>query len=91
MHDELQHAVDAALEGLRPAMEADGGGVIASVKDGAILLEFQGTCRFCPSQSLTLREAILPAIRKSLPHDIVIHVDLIKVSDTTPRPSATRR
>lgn len=75
MHEELQHAVDAALEGLRPAMEADGGGVIALVKDGAILLHFQGTCRFCPSQSLTLREVILPAVRMSLPDGIAIYVD----------------
>ena len=51
--------VEEGLAALRPAMEADGGGVeLVSVQDGVICIRLRGTCLACPSASLTLKLGI---------------------------------
>ena len=60
--------VEAALAGLRPAMEADAGGVeLVSVSGGVVSVRMKGTCLVCPSVMLTLRRGIEPALRHRLP------------------------
>ena len=63
----MQH-VDAELEALRPAMEADGGGVeLVSVKDGVVTVKLLGTCLACPSASMTLRMGIERTLKAQFP------------------------
>ena len=51
--------VEAALDTLRPAMEADGGGVeFVSFHDGDVRVKLTGTCLCCPSASMTMRFGI---------------------------------
>lgn len=60
--------VEAALAFLRPAMEADAGGVeLVSVSEGVVSVRMKGTCLVCPSVGLTLRRGIEPALRSRLP------------------------
>ena len=59
--------VESALACLRPAMEADAGGVeLVSVSEGVVSIRMKGTCLVCPSVGLTLRRGIEPALRSRL-------------------------
>lgn len=60
--------IENALDSLRPAMEADGGGVdLVSVVDGVVGVRLKGTCLMCPSASLTLRIGIERTLRTRFP------------------------
>lgn len=60
--------VERILNTLRPAMEADGGGVELAVIEGdVIFLRLVGTCLVCPSAVLTLREGLDRTLRRELP------------------------
>jgi formylglycine-generating enzyme required for sulfatase activity/Fe-S cluster biogenesis protein NfuA len=60
--------VDRVLNSLRPAMEADGGGVeFVSAEEGVVRVRLSGTCLACPSVSLTLREGVERTLRRELP------------------------
>lgn len=65
----VAHAeVERVLDTLRPAMEADGGGVrLVSVRGGLVEVELYGSCKFCPSQSLTLQLGLERTLKKELP------------------------
>jgi Fe-S cluster biogenesis protein NfuA len=46
--------VQSALDGLLPAMVADGGGAeLVSLNDGVATVRLLGTCNFCPSRRLS--------------------------------------
>jgi Fe-S cluster biogenesis protein NfuA len=60
--------VQQALDCIRPAMEADGGGVeLAFVSHGEIGVRLKGTCLCCPSAELTLTQGIERTLRQRLP------------------------
>lgn len=65
----LRDRVEAALDRLRPALVADGGGVeLVDVEDdGTVKLALLGACVRCPAQSATLRLALEPALREEVP------------------------
>lgn len=51
--------VEAELDKLRPAMEADGGGVeLVAIDQGTVKIRLKGTCLVCPSVKLTLKLGI---------------------------------
>jgi len=65
----LRDRVEAALDRLRPALLADGGGVeLVDVEDdGTVKLALVGACVRCPAQAATLRLALEPALREEVP------------------------
>lgn len=59
--------VEVALNELRPAMEADGGGVeLLSVHEGCVKVRLKGTCLVCPSAELTLRLGVEKSLREKI-------------------------
>ncbi|KAG2450669.1 hypothetical protein HYH02_004509 [Chlamydomonas schloesseri] len=59
-------AVTAALDEIRPYLEADGGDVeVVEVENGVVYLRLQGACSSCPSQSATMKGGIERAIRNA--------------------------
>ena len=57
-----------ALEVVRPAMQADGGGVeLVKVKDGVVSVRLCGTCLCCPSSGMTMKLGIERAVKQRLP------------------------
>jgi NifU-like protein len=59
--------VNNVLNSLRPAMEADDGGVqLVHIDNGIVYLKFRGACLLCPSIKSTLG-----AIRESLQSHLV--------------------
>ncbi|MCR9017372.1 NifU family protein [Aquiflexum gelatinilyticum] len=65
----LSERIEAALDSIRPYLEADGGNVrIVEVTDDFILrLELTGTCSSCPMSTMTLKAGVEEAIKRSVP------------------------
>src|SRR5215510_1263863 len=66
-HD-LQTRVMMALENTRPFLRSHGGDVeLLGVTDGVVSLRLAGSCRSCPSSTMTLKLAIEQAIYEAAP------------------------
>ncbi|WP_432737977.1 NifU family protein [Maridesulfovibrio sp. FT414] len=65
MHDK----VEAALDKVRPLLQADGGNVeLVEVTDkGIAKVRMQGACKGCPMSQITLRNAIERTLLKEIP------------------------
>jgi Fe-S cluster biogenesis protein NfuA len=60
--------VEAWLDGVRPALIADGGNIelIAVDYDGTVRVSMQGACAECPAQLATLRIGIEEPLKQSV-------------------------
>ncbi|WP_280233344.1 NifU family protein [Nocardia cyriacigeorgica] len=66
-HD-VQTRVRTALDVVRPYLGSHGGDVtLVGVDAGVVLLELAGSCRSCPSSSVTLELAVEEAVRAAAP------------------------
>jgi len=64
----MREKVEAALAGIRPALQADGGDVeLMDVKEGVVMLKLTGTCGGCPMATMTLRHGIERVIKEQVP------------------------
>ena len=72
--------VEAALQTIRPYLEADGGDVkILEVNDdGVVKLELLGACGSCPMSSMTLKAGVEEAIKRAVPE--ISRVDAINIT-----------
>ena len=75
---ELLERVDAALETIRPYLQADGGSVrlLDITPDMVVELELLGACGECPISEMTLRAGIEQAIKRAVP--AVTRVEAVK-------------
>lgn len=66
---QLYDAVELALGGIRPYLEADGGNVkvLEITADNVVRLELLGACGSCPMSAMTFRAGIEEAIRREVP------------------------
>lgn len=65
---DLDRRVRAALDRIRPAVQADGGDVeLVGIAAGTVRVRFKGACVGCPSSSLTLRMGIERAVKDGAP------------------------
>ena len=59
--------VETVLRDLRPAMEADAGGVeLVGIDGGLVAIRLRGTCLVCPSVELTMKRGIEKTLRERL-------------------------
>lgn len=59
--------VEKILDSIRPAMEADGGGVqLVSIAENVVYVRFKGACLVCPSVNLTLEYGITKPLQEKL-------------------------
>lgn len=67
--NQLHEAVEQALSGIRPYLEADGGNVkvLEITEDKVVRLELLGACGSCPMSAMTFRAGIEEAIRREVP------------------------
>ena len=64
----MNEKVKAALDQIRPALQADGGDVeLVSVKDGVVSVKLTGACGGCPMATMTLKKGIEKIIREKVP------------------------
>jgi Fe-S cluster biogenesis protein NfuA len=65
----LKEKVEAALEPIKPRLQADGGDVeLVDVKDdGTVFVQLQGACRGCPGAVMTLKLGIERILKQQVP------------------------
>ena len=77
--DEKALIVDALLdESVRPALAADGGGLIVqAVENHIVRIHYQGACGSCPSSTEGTLRAIQGILQQSLGPEIKVHTAII--------------
>lgn len=85
-HD-LHRRVSDALESVRPYLGSHGGDVelldvVAGPDGAAVRLRFEGSCKSCPSSSVTLELAVQDAVRAAAPEVTAIEVVAAEPADT---------
>ena len=65
----MKEQVEAALNKIRPSLQADGGGVelVEVTKDGVVKVKLTGACCGCPMSQMTLKSGIEKTIREEVP------------------------
>ena len=64
----MKAQVQAALNKIRPMLQADGGDVeLIDVKDGVVTVRLQGACKGCPMSQMTLKNGIEKMLKKEIP------------------------
>jgi Fe-S cluster biogenesis protein NfuA len=64
----MREKIEAAINRVRPALQADGGDVeLVEVKDGVVSLRLTGACGGCPMATMTLKNGIERIIREEVP------------------------
>ena len=64
----MRERVEAVLEKVRPALQADGGDIeLVDVQDGIVSVRLMGACGSCPSSTMTLRMGVERAIQNEIP------------------------
>jgi Fe-S cluster biogenesis protein NfuA/nitrite reductase/ring-hydroxylating ferredoxin subunit len=72
---DVERRVSDALDSVRPYLGSHGGDVsLLGVADGVVRLQFQGSCKSCPSSSVTLELAVEDAVRAAAPEVSSIEV-----------------
>lgn len=64
----MKEKIEAALNKIRPALQADGGNVeVVDVKDGIVKVKLTGACGGCPMAAMTLKNAVEKIIKEQVP------------------------
>ena len=64
----MREKIEAAINRVRPALQADGGDVeLVEVKDGVVSVRLTGACGGCPMATMTLRNGIERIIKAEVP------------------------
>ena len=61
--------VEAALDKIRPSLQADGGDVhlVEVTAEGIVKVKFIGACAGCPMRQMTLQMGVGRALKKEVP------------------------
>ena len=65
----MREKVEAALNKIRPALQADGGGVdlVEVTDDGIVKVKLTGACGGCPMSQMTLKMGIERTLKAEIP------------------------
>ena len=65
----LEEQVKAALENVRPSLQADGGDVefVSLAEDGTVSVKLTGACGSCPMAQMTLKMGIENYLKREIP------------------------
>jgi Fe-S cluster biogenesis protein NfuA len=64
----MKEQVQAALDKIRPALQADGGDVeLVDVEGGVVKVRLVGACRGCPMSQLTLANGVERVLKQEIP------------------------
>jgi len=64
----MKERVEAVLEEIRPALQADGGDVeLVGVTEGVVKVRLKGACSGCPMSTITLKQGIERLLKERLP------------------------
>jgi Fe-S cluster biogenesis protein NfuA len=64
----MREKVEAALEKIRPTLQADGGDVeLVDVTDGVVKVRLTGACGTCPMSTMTLKMGVERILKEQVP------------------------
>ena len=64
----MREKVEAALQRIRPALQADGGDVeLVDVQNGVVSVRLTGACGGCPMAAMTLKSGVERIVRAEVP------------------------
>ena len=65
----MKEKVEAALEKIRPFLQADGGNVelVEVTEDGVVKVKLMGACAGCPMSQMTLKAGIERILKEEVP------------------------
>ena len=64
----MKEAIQAAIDQIRPNLQADGGDVeLVSVDDAVVKVRLQGACKGCPMSQMTLKNGIEKFVKERVP------------------------
>jgi len=65
----MEERVQAALDKIRPALQADGGDVelVEVCDDGVVKVRLVGACRGCPMSQMTLANGVERVLKEEIP------------------------
>jgi Fe-S cluster biogenesis protein NfuA len=64
----MNENIKAALDQIRPALQADGGDVeLVDFKDGKVSVKLTGACGGCPMATMTLKKGIERILKEKVP------------------------
>ncbi|MBA7593962.1 NifU family protein [candidate division WOR-3 bacterium] len=65
----MKEKVEAALEKIRPSLQADGGNVelVEVTEDGVVKVKLIGACSGCPMSQMTLKAGIERVLKEEVP------------------------
>jgi Fe-S cluster biogenesis protein NfuA len=66
--DMTDEQVQAVLDKIRPALQADGGDVqLVGIEGGVVKVSLHGACQGCPMSQLTLTNGVERVLKQELP------------------------
>ncbi|NLP57613.1 NifU family protein [Lutibacter sp. B1] len=66
--EELKINVEAALQEIRPYLEADGGNIsLVEITDNIVSIQLEGACLGCAVNQMTLKNGVEATIKKYAP------------------------
>ena len=64
----MKEKVQAAINKIRPMLQADGGDVeLVAINDGIVTVRLQGACSGCPMSQMTLKNGIERMLKQQVP------------------------
>jgi len=65
----LKDKVNAAIQDIRPMLQADGGDieVVSVSEDGKVEVKMQGACGTCPMALFTVKETVERSLKEAVP------------------------
>ena len=64
----MREQVEATIEVIRPALQADGGDVeLVAVEEGIVKVRLKGACAGCPMSQMTLKMGIEKILQQNVP------------------------
>jgi Fe-S cluster biogenesis protein NfuA len=64
----MKDQVEKALDTIRPALQADGGGVeLVGVEGNIVKVRLTGACGSCPMSQMTLKQGVEVRLREMIP------------------------
>ncbi len=72
----MKEKVEKALEGIRPALQADGGDIeLVAVENGIVKVRLRGACGSCPMATMTLKHGVEARLKELIPE--VVRVESV--------------
>jgi Fe-S cluster biogenesis protein NfuA len=64
----MKEKVQAVLDKIRPALQADGGNIeLIDIEDGIVKVKLLGACQGCMGAQMTLKMGVEKALKEAIP------------------------